>query len=236
MRHLRDWRGGRPAVAAIALASAVAVWVGGSPAQAGAWAREKGDLFLSFGGNIALFDGATRPVHYDPTLYVEYGLTDRLTVGFDGYTSDATAVVNGFVFLRYPIGSTDGPQRLAFSVAAGASEIPGLALETTGRIGLHWGYSLTRGWLAADATSVLGLAVGEREGKVEFTWGRQLTDRWTGTLQLQGGVGFSGDTYAKVTPAIMYDLGDTTSLRAGFVQALTGDMGSALTLEVWLSF
>ncbi len=208
----------------------------GETLKAGAWSRDKGEVFLSFGGNVALFDGATRPVHYDPTLYIEYGLTDRMTVGFDGYTSDATAVVNGFVFLRYPIGPEESPQRFAISLAGGASEIPGLALETTGRLGLHWGYGLPNGWLAADATSVVGLAGGEREAKLEFTWGQHLTERWTGILQMQGGVGFSGDTYAKVSPAVMIALGEKTRLRAGLVQAMTGDRGSALTVELWLTF
>jgi hypothetical protein len=216
------------------LGLAAVVW--GGAAQAGAWAQEQGAFFLSFGGNVALFSGATRPVHYDPTLYIEYGLTERLTVGFDGYTSDATEVVNGFVFLRYPIGSTAGRSRLAFSIAGGASEIPGLDLETTGRLGLHWGYGLENGWLAADATTVLGLSVGEREGKVEVTWGQDLPGRWTGLLQMQAGIGFSGDEYAKVTPSIMYELSEATRLRAGFVQALTGDQGSAAMIEVWLQF
>jgi hypothetical protein len=208
----------------------------GGAAEAGAWAQEQGAVFLSFGGNVALFEGATRPVHYDPTLYIEYGLTDRITVGFDGYTSDATAVVNGFVFLRFPVGPTDGRSRFALSVAGGASEIPGLDLETTGRLGLHWGYGLDSGWLAADATTVFGLGVGEREGKVEATWGQELTERWTGLVQLQTGVGFSGDSYAKVTPSVLYALSDATRLRAGFVQALTGDRGSGLMVEVWLQF
>ncbi len=195
-----------------------------------------GATFLSFGGNVALFDGAVRPVHYDPTLYIEYGLTGRITVGFDGYTSDATEVVNGFVFLRFPVGSTEGRSRLAFSIAGGASEIPGLDIETTGRLGLHWGYGLDGGWLAADATTVLGLSVGEREGKVEVTWGQELTGRWTGLVQMQAGIGFSGDEYAKVTPSVMYALTESTRLRAGFVQALTGDKGSALMLEIWTQF
>jgi hypothetical protein len=95
---------------------------------------------------------------------------------------------------------------------------------------------MNRGWLAADATTVLGLAGGEREGKLELTWGRQVSARWTGILQMQGGIGFAGDTYAKVTPSVMYEMTPATRLRAGLVQALTGDRGSALTVEVWFSF
>lgn len=83
---------------------------------------------------------------------------------------------------------------------------------------------------------MLGLTVGEQEGKVEATWGQMVSDRWTGLLQVQAGIGFAGDTYAKVTPSVMYDLTDSTRLRAGFVQALTGDRGSGLMLEVWMQF
>jgi hypothetical protein len=213
------------------------VWLGtGQGASAGAWAQEQGDVFLSFGGNVALFEGATRPVHYDPTLYVEYGLTDRVTVGIDGHTADATEVFNGFAFVRLPLGPTEGRSRLAFSLAGGASEIPGLSLETVARIGLHWGYGLDRGWLSADVTTVLGLSVGEQEGKVEITWGREVLDRWTGLVQFQSGIGFAGDTYAKVTPSVLFAVSEATQLRAGFVQALTGDGGSALMVEVWTRF
>jgi hypothetical protein len=53
---------------------------------------------------------------------------------------------------------------------------------------------------------------------------------------MQAGIGFSGDEYAKVTPSVMYALTESTRLRAGFVQALTGDQGSALMVEVWTQF
>lgn len=218
------------------LALAVAGLLAGQAAEAGAWAQEEGKVFLSFGGNVALFEGATRPVHYDPTLFVEYGLTERVTVGLDGYTADATEVFNGFVFVRLPIGPEEGRSRLAFSVAGGVSELPGRDLETVARLGLHWGYGFDRGWLSADATTVLGLTVGEQEGKVEVTWGRELTGRWTGLVQLQSGIGFAGDTYAKVTPSVLFAVTESTELRAGFVQALTGDQGSALMVEVWTRF
>ncbi len=46
-----------------------------SLATAGAWPREKGTLFIAAGGNFLLSDGAQLPVHYDPTVYAEYGLT-----------------------------------------------------------------------------------------------------------------------------------------------------------------
>ena len=60
-----------------------------SLATAGAWPREKGTLFIAAGGNFLLSDGAQLPVHYDPTVYAEYGLTDRVTIGLDLYTADA---------------------------------------------------------------------------------------------------------------------------------------------------
>ena len=54
-----------------------------SIAQASAWSREGGALFIAVGGNFLLSDGAELPVHYDPTLYAEYGATETLTLGLD---------------------------------------------------------------------------------------------------------------------------------------------------------
>ena len=52
-------------------------------AQAGAWLREKRSVFLSWSNAISTL--ASNRYATDTSLYAEYGLTPRLTVGFDGY-------------------------------------------------------------------------------------------------------------------------------------------------------
>ena len=55
-------------------------------------------------------------------------------------------------------------------------------------------------------------------------------------LQLQAGQGFSGDTYAKFVPSVGYKLRENIVLNLGVVQALTGDKGTGLKFETWLTF
>jgi hypothetical protein len=69
-----------------------------SLAGAGAWSRNNGQLFITAGGNFLLSSGAQLPVHYDPTLYAEYGFSECLTLGMDLHTADAGRIGSVFFF------------------------------------------------------------------------------------------------------------------------------------------
>lgn len=207
-----------------------------SQSHAGAWPREEGETFLSFGGNVALFGEAVRPVYYDPTIYLEYGLTPRLTIGIDGFTADKGAAGSLFVFARYPLSPADSPDKFAISIATGATLMPNGELEETPRLGLHWGGGMATGWMAADTQISHGLTRGITQTKIDVTWGYRFDDAWTGILIGSAGIGLTGDVYAKVSPSILYEINDQYSVRTGLVQALTGDLGSGLSLELWAKF
>ncbi|MDE0985540.1 MAG: hypothetical protein OSA52_12970 [Yoonia sp.] len=55
-------------------------------------------------------------------------------------------------------------------------------------------------------------------------------------MQLQTGQGFANDYYAKIAPSVTYNLRENIKLHLGAVHALTGDRGSALKFETWLTF
>lgn len=219
-----------------ALLSALALFLTASLAEAGAWSREKGQTFIAVGGNFFLLDGTTRPVYYDPTAYVEHGLTDRITVGMDFYMADQNQIAAMMGFVRFPIGSTEGRHRLALSFGLGAryDEVNGNAVLA--RDGVHWGMGLENGWLAADATATTNTRDLIARPKLDLTWGHQWTDRWTSTLQLQTGQGFTGDYYAKINPNLVYVATQDLDVSFGMVKALTGDQGLALKLETWWTF
>lgn len=205
-------------------------------AIAGAWAREKGQVFLSTGGNFLLSDGAQLPVHYDPTLYLEYGLSDLLTIGVDYHTADQGRIDTGFVFARFPLGEPAGANRYAASIGFGARVDEFNPPERLLQGGLFWGRGYDAGWFAIDYTGTYGDISENFRSKADFTWGHHLSDRWTTSLQLQTGEGFSGDTYAKINPAIIMTLTKNHRISVGAVKALTGDEGSALKLNVWSTF
>lgn len=200
---------------------------------AGPWPREKGQSFVAQGGNFLLSDGAELPVHYDPTYYGEYGLSDLFTIGVDYHTADRGRIHTGFVFFRFPLGDTTSRDRYAASLGFGGRVDEYRPLEHLVRGGFSWGRGLDDGWLTIDASAVYGTEDKAFHPKVDFTWGHHLNDRWTAALQLQTGQGFSDDYYAKISPTISYGINDEYRISLGAVQALTGDGGSALKLEVW---
>ncbi|WP_373635174.1 hypothetical protein [Yoonia sp. SS1-5] len=205
-------------------------------AQAGAWPREKGQVFIASGGNFLLSDGAELPVHYDPTFYAEYGLSDRLTVGLDYHTADRGRINTGFVFARFPLDITTGPNRLAAGFALGARVDEFNPVERLLRGSLSWGRGLENGWLSIDASATYGTIDQMYRPKADFTWGMNVNDRWTTAAQLQTGQGFNDDYYAKINPSISYRINDHYRVSLGLVKALTGDEGGAIKLDLWSTF
>lgn len=219
------------------LLACLGVWITGrGPALAGAWPREEGAFFVAAGGNVVLFGDAARPVYYDPTLYLEYGLTPRVTVGIDGYTADKGTAGSLLGFVSLSFGSLDRPARTAVSVAAGATRIPTGVTEPTARLGLHWGRGLERGWMSADYTMTFGTVLDRFQEKLSLTRGHHFSDNWTGVLTAEAGLGLELDFYAKISPSLVYHFNDRFSLRGSYTQALTGDFGGAAGVQIWFRF
>ena len=207
-----------------------------TPAAAGAWAREEGTFFVSLGANVLLFGEAARPVHYDPTLYVEYGLTPRLTLGVDAYTAEKGEAGSLLFFGRHTFGTTDGPTRFALSLGAGVTIVPNGQLDPTLRLGAHWGRGMDWGWLAADYLVTFGDELVDLQEKVDLTLGYRFADRWAAILSAEAGLGLTQDFYAKITPSIAYNITDTVTIRGSYTQALTGDLGGGAGVQIWFSF
>lgn len=213
-----------------------AFWAWPDVALGGAWAREKGEVFVAAGGNVLLSDGAQLPVHYDPTIYLEWGVTDRITLGLDFHTADKGQIATAFGFAQVPIGDVTGRNRWTVSLGYGLRTREGEPVENLMRTGLHWGRGLDTGWLAIDASATLGTIDTSWRPKADFTWGRNWTDDWTTTLQLQTGQGWTDDYYAKISPTVIYTHRPDMKFAVGAVQGLTGDRGIALKVETWLTF
>lgn len=205
-------------------------------AYAGAWAREKGELFIAAGGNFLLSSGAQLPVHYDPTLYAEFGATERLTFGLDLHTADKGRIGTVFIFTNFPIGDTEAQNRYSAGFALGARADAYHATETLLRGHVSWGRGIEDGWLAVDASATYGTRDRTFRPKVDATWGQSWSDNWTTILQLQTGQGFTDDYYAKIAPSIVYEWSDKMNFQLGLVQGLTGDKGAGLKFETWLTY
>ena len=218
------------------LSSLVLLMATAPPVHGGAWPRDKGTLFIAAGGNFLLSEGAELPVYYDPTVYAEYGLTDRVTLGLDLYTADKGRIASAFAFAAVPVGPLDARNRAMVSLGYGYRLNADTSTEALMRLGLSLGRGLETGWLAADLSATIGTVDTTWRPKADLTWGRAWTPHWTTALQLQTGQGFFDDFYAKYSPSVIYTVNDRIKVSIGAVKALTGDGGGALKAETWLTF
>lgn len=155
-------------------------------ASGGAWPREEGSLFVSSLARLSWPQDITTWTSHEPTgeyytLYVEYGLTDRLTVGLDL----GRAISGGgkdVAFLRMPLGRAD--RRLKLAGELGLGQIEG---DMVLRPGLSLGLGLGHGWLSADGLAEISLGSGETDLKLDLTWGLTLWDERKLIVQLQTG-------------------------------------------------
>lgn len=218
-----------------------------SIATAGAWPREKGEVFLSFSNEIST---AANTRHATGTmLYAEYGLTNRLTVGFDGTLGATGTPSEAYLFLRAPLGQLDRPTHLAIGFGLGVKNIPNpwgaTSNQKLARIGASWGRGLKRGWLGVDmsAATVLNTSINVpgQSGttyKADFTWGMKPSKRIMLIWQLQTGKSPDGPTYARFSPSVIWSLGQSKGpqVEIGFVKGLTGDESQSLKLGFWKRF
>ncbi|WP_456385585.1 hypothetical protein [Profundibacter sp.] len=223
-------------------------------AQSGAWLREKGALFLSWSNSISTL--STSSFATDTSLYAEYGLTKRLTVGFDGYLGASGKASEAYLFMRMPLGKSGGksggkssrPAQMALTFGMGVKTIPnpwGTTTEQTlAKLGFSWGRGLKKGWLGFDASvssvvksSIFVPAQAGTSFSADFTWGQKPSDRLMLIWQVQTGKTTNGPAYAKFAPSLIWSFGGgKNSVEVGLVKGLTGDNTQSVKLGFWKSF
>jgi len=205
-------------------------------AEGGAWAREKGQLFVSLGANIWVHDSDEHGHYHDPTLYFEYGLTDRITVGADYFATVFDSVDVGFAFAQIPLGDVTADDKFAVQLGYGIRTDYLTEFDPLWRGGLSWGRGLPNGWLAIDASAIYSQTDQVWRKKVDYTWGHHLTDRWSGMLQIQTGRSFDDRDFAKLAPAMIFNLNDTIRVSLGGMQELRDSDAAGIRLSVWQDF
>lgn len=215
-------------------------------AQPGAWLREKRSLFLSWSNSISTL--STSSLATDTSLYAEYGLTKRLTVGFDGYLGASGKASEAYLFMRMPLGKPGRPAQMALTFGMGIKTIPnpwGTTTEQTlAKLGFSWGRGLKKGWLGLDASvssvvrsSIFVPAQAGTSFSADFTWGQKPSDRMMLIWQVQTGKTTNGPAYAKFAPSLIWSFGGgKNSVEVGLVKGLTGDNTQSLKLGFWKSF
>jgi hypothetical protein len=202
-------------------------------AQAGPWPREKGHAFLSFGG-LSEIDETTGTISTYSTLYGEYGLTEKATLGLDLGT-DQRRSSKAVVFLRLPVRPDTHTTKIAaemgFGVEDGSAAIrPGLSI---GR-----GYTLGKrnGWMTADSRTVLFKDFKDTLFESDLTLGLSATKRIKMILQLQTGVPVNDTSYIRFAPSVVFKRKTGRYIEFGATAGIVGIKGLGLKIGSWFEF
>ncbi|WP_386625279.1 hypothetical protein [Sulfitobacter geojensis] len=205
-------------------------------AQAGAWLREKGTGFVS------LSFGATQFSETTNALYIEYGLSDKTTVGLDVSTfTNALNVRNGFgnIFLRRAIGPTDQPHKWAYEIGFGGLWGNEMQLPTV-KTAISWGRGFKiaerDGWVNMDAAYVYEPTLGEHITKLDATLGLNFGTITTGLLEVTLS-SQNSETYGAFEPSVLIRPKESRfSIKVGAQVPFDEQEKAALKLGIWRSF
>lgn len=215
-------------------------------AEAGAWPRAPGEVFLSFGqqastGATTLL-GAVTDLRSWTSLYAEYGLSERLTVGFDGGVGlgrDAR-IEAALVFARLPVWSP-GAHLVAVDLGVGTVAETDVARQTRLRLGVAWGRGIAEGrrgggWLGMEGAAELREPAGEIAVKADFTAGWKPSERWMVIGQVQTGAYPDVGAIVRLAPSVVRKVSARSHLQLGATAEVVGERALGLSGAVWFSF
>lgn len=215
--------------------AALVVTMATAPAvNAGAWLRSKGAGFGSVSATSrggAAIDG----VQTDISVFAEYGLAERLTLGLDVFERPGTGG-HVLLFSRLPLVTGDGPNRLALELGIGGHHDKG-NWDPMYKAALAFGRGLRdQGWLAAD------LAVEVRTGqtdplfKFDVTYGFPGQYRFRPMVQLEtayaDGFGFGW----AVIPSLIYTDQNSRRWVMGLEARSAKTHSFGVKLGIWQNF
>lgn len=214
--------------------SLCAVAAGASP-----WPRETGAVFLAATGSYR-FDLATGTATSEASVYAEYGLSPRITLGFDG-TQAQLGGTRALIFARMSLGSAD--RRLKLAAGLGLGAVGATAAQDRTGVARFWvaagrDHALGQGgwWNVTAAVEAEGAGQGPL-GKLDATFGLNFGPRLQGMVQVEAS-GRAGDgTQVTVVPGLIWRTGTRTRLHAG-IEARADRAGrqAGLRLGLWRDF
>ena len=204
---------------------------------AGAWPRGKGNVFVAANAELTWPDGRTieLPDIYGGT-YLEFGLSQRITLGLDLGSSDATRPdrLKSVGFVRYTLTTPDAPYQ--FAIDAGAGRFLG---ETVARLGGSLGTGFTsfdrQSWVSIDLHTLRSTTSGNHATTLDATYGVSMK-RGKIMGQLSGFQAFDRTQSVSFTPSFAYDLGKGRHLEIGVRIGLKEKPDPALKIGIWQEF
>ncbi|MFN3644661.1 MAG: hypothetical protein ACK4TB_17260 [Gemmobacter sp.] len=206
----------------------ILLMLAGLPAVAGPWPRDRGAVFLSFGGLAS-------PQRGEVLAYGEYGLGRGWTIGFDGAVGRFGGG-RGMLLASRALSRPDAANRLSLELGMGSYVQPGGRADTVLRGGLAFGRGFDGrlpGWMRLD---VLGeWRGGAAAVKADAMVGVRPTERIKAMVQFQGDWSTGGGTLVAV-PSVAWQVRRGLEVELGGRIGILGPSETGLRLVTWISF
>lgn len=222
-----------------------------SVAQAGPWARDPADVFLSYTLSLdsdrdAIADGSFDATAYN-SIYGEVGLGRRLTLGFDlGADTDSGL---GSAFVRYTFTRNAAPWQVAADLGVGWRDTEGADASDLYRVGVSVGRGFQRqelgwipyveansGWFQVDTFALLDPNSVQSLWQSEATMGVFFNDRWGAMLQAKAEEFPGQDLAVTLSPNALLRLGEQTTVQLGARFGVVGSEEVGIRLGLWQDF
>lgn len=227
------------------------VGLSGAPANAGPWARDAGDIFVSFQISAEETPSDVMAGLWEPETYLsaygEVGLGRSLTLGVDLGQGEISRQAVGF--LRYSLSAPDATWQFALDAGLGVrqtgEEDPHGLIRIGASIGRGFGgggdawympLNHDGGWATLDLVALYDLEIEEPIYQAEGTVGFSLTERASIIFSLKAEDWPDADLLVSASPSIVFQIREGTSLRLGARGALTGSEAVGIALSVWQEF
>lgn len=196
---------------------------------AGPWPREQGRTFLSLSWERDLQDDRGYA-----TIYAEYGLTDRLTLGLDA-GADPDGLSKAIAFARMPFAEAPGGMRLALEMGVGMAEEQAVI-----RPAMAFGRSIALlrrdGWLTFDLRATIRPDTLDTAWEGDLTLGLDISPRAKAIMQVQTGQPRTGDAYVKLSSSWVMEGAPGRHLEIGVVNGLKNSDALAARIALWHAF
>ncbi|PYC47915.1 hypothetical protein DI396_07455 [Litorivita pollutaquae] len=204
-----------------------------NPLFAGAWPRGQGNGFASVSFQLTDRDFLP-PVNTYTALYLEYGVTDKITLGLD--TGRGVSGKNKTIlFASHPLLSTNNGHKFGVDLGFGY-----LAGEPAIRPGLSYGKGFSTdkgsGWVAVDTVMEYTLTTGRVDLKSDITFGLSYHPTMKTILQLQTGISALDPPFARFAPSFVFKTGEQTNIEVGLAVGLVGDNNYGFKVGMWRDF
>ncbi len=208
-----------------------------APVWAGAWLRDEGTGFLSFGSTVFELDDTGQQLS-EQSFFVEYGLRPKLTLGASGSMIDGLGG-EGQVFLRIPIQNGERKANMSAEFGLGANS-NGIDVDPYLRTGVSWGRGIAvrdkGGWVNIDSSALWGLSGSDTRFKIDSTVGLSITDRTQFMAQSFIDIGPGEDSHTLIPSLIFADKAGKTRYVVGYEHRTGARASKGLKFGFWRDF